>query len=67
MTYTANITQSTIGNDRVGINARIIRTEDGVEVGKMLVLKSIDEAADYISSVNKLMDKHPDFKPNENY
>ena len=67
MTYTARITQSTIGNGRVGINARIIRTSDGVEVGKILVLKSIDEAAAYIASVNALLDTHPDFKRNEQY
>jgi ribosomal 50S subunit-recycling heat shock protein len=67
MTYTARITESTIGNDRVGVNARIIRTSDSVEVGKILVLKSIDEADEYITSVNELIDQHPDFKPNENY
>ena len=67
MTYTARITQSTIGNDRVGVNARIIRASDSVEVGKILVLKSIDEADEYITSVNELIDQHPDFKPNENY
>jgi len=38
-----------------------------VEVGKILVLKSIDEAAAYIASVNALLDTHPDFKRNEHY
>jgi hypothetical protein len=67
MTYTARITESTIGNDRVGINARIIRTSDSVEVGKILAVKPIDEGAAYVASVNKLLEQHPDFKPNENY
>jgi hypothetical protein len=65
--YHANITHSTIGNNRVGINARIIRTEDSVEVGKILAVKPIDEGAAYVASVNELLDQHPDFKPNENY
>ena len=67
MEYTARITQSTIGNDRVGINARIIRTSDGVEVGKILAVKPLDEGAAYVASVNELLDQHPDFKRNENY
>ncbi len=67
MEYSANITQSAIGNGRTGINVRIIRTSDSVEVGKILTLLPTDEAAAYVASVNELLDKHPDVKRNENY
>ena len=67
MSYKAKIIASEIGTDRIGINARIIRSEDGVEVGKILSVKPASETPAYTASVNELLDAHPDFEPNENY
>jgi ribosomal 50S subunit-recycling heat shock protein len=56
------------GDGRIGINIRIGRKADDVEVGKVITVTANDAAADMlVAEVTEQLDRHPLFTPNENY
>jgi ribosomal 50S subunit-recycling heat shock protein len=60
--------KSQLPDGRVGINARVIRIEDEIEVGKFLHIAEDAKAAEaFITDISEQLTAHPDFKPNENF
>ena len=56
------------GGGRIGLNIRIGRVADDVEVGKVITVTADDAAADVlIAEVTEQLDGHRLFIPNENY
>jgi len=62
------ILQSELPDGRVGINARVIRIEDDIEVGKFLHIASDQDAAiAFITVISEQLISHPLFIPNEHF
>ena len=70
MEYNIVINSSTLPNGITAVNARVIRTEDRVEVGKFLFPRSADEqltARQFIDEITEQGVNHPSFIPNSSY
>lgn len=62
------VNRSEVGGGRIGLNIRIGRVADDVEVGKVLTVVADADAADsLVAEVTAQLDGHPLFVPNENY
>jgi ribosomal 50S subunit-recycling heat shock protein len=60
--------QSELPDGRVGINARVFRISDNVEVGKFLHIAADQDAAEaFIAAISEQITVHPSFIPNENF
>ncbi len=70
MEYNIVINSSTLPNGITAVNARIIRIEDNVEVGKFLFPRSANElltAGQFIDEITVQGINHPSFIQNNNY
>jgi hypothetical protein len=70
MEYNIVINSSTLPNGMTAVNARVIRTEDRVELGKFLFPRSANEsitAGQFIDEITVQGVNHPSFIPNDNY
>lgn len=60
--------KSELPDGRVGINARVIRISDNVEVGKFLHVAADQDAAEaFIAAISEQLTAHPSFIHNENF
>lgn len=60
--------QSELPDGRVGINARVIRISDNVEVGKFLHIAADQYAAEaFIAAISEQLTAHDLFIPNEHF
>jgi ribosomal 50S subunit-recycling heat shock protein len=60
--------KSELPDGRVGINARIIRISDNVEVGKFLHIAADQDAAEaFITAISEQLTAHASFIPNEHF
>ena len=58
--------KSELPDGRVGINARVIRISDNVEVGKFLHIAADQDAAEaFIAAISEQLTAHELFTPNE--
>jgi ribosomal 50S subunit-recycling heat shock protein len=63
-----NLLNSLLPDGRVGINARVIRISDDVEVGKFLHIAADQDAAQaFITAISEQLTAHASFIPNENF
>jgi ribosomal 50S subunit-recycling heat shock protein len=69
MSYKLNAPlKSELPDGRIGINARVIRIEDEIEVGKFLHIAADQEAAEaFITAISEQLTAHPLFIPNEHF
>jgi hypothetical protein len=70
MEYNIVINSSTLPNGITAVNARVLRVEDRIEVGKFLFPRSADEAltaGQFIDEITEQGVNHPSFIPNSNY
>ncbi len=63
-----NLLNSPLPDGRVGINARVVRISDDVEVGKFLHIADNQDAAEaFITAISEQLTAHDLFIPNDNF